>query len=233
MIRDLQCKAEAFLGIEISSVPIVAVTPTLIALYEEDLVDAFDYVGLQLASIYISGRDVSEISAAYAGYDQGLCSEYTDPERCKSELDNMPSEDVLSILYTRGALRTIYTPVRSAYWMFRLQYGWTADWDLGLDARNEDDYWKRVGDALQYWKHTLPGTKGPAKVLLLGDSAGDETFRSVLEESLRGIVAEMPGIFGEGSEFVAARGAAELAKRSIYMTQNGSPTQEPVDKELR
>jgi hypothetical protein len=48
-------QAEAFLGIEISSVPIVAVTPALRALYEEDLVDAFEYAGLQLASIYISG----------------------------------------------------------------------------------------------------------------------------------------------------------------------------------
>jgi hypothetical protein len=233
MIRDLRCKAEASLGIKINLIPLVAVTPTLIALYEEDIVDAFNYTRLELASIYSSGRDVTETSAAFAGYGQGLCSTYTDLKGCKSELYTMPSEDVLSILYTRGALRTVYAPMHSAYLMFRLQIGWTQDWDLGFDARNEDRYWKRVGDALQYWKRTLPGSKGPVKVLLLGDSAGDKTFRSVLEESLRGTMAEMPVIFEEGSEFVAARGAAELARRSIYMTQNSSPTQELIGKELR
>ena len=227
MAQNLKCKATAFLGSEINHVPIVAVTPTLIALYEEDVVDAFKYAGLQLASIYRSGKFVPETCAVYAGYGHGLCSEYTDPEKCKSELRNVPSEEVLSVLYTRGGLRTICTTMHSAYWMFLLQLRWTADWDLGFDARNKNDYWKRVSNALQTWKQGLPGTGGPAKVLLLGDSAGDETFRSVLNESLLATVGKIPPIFFEGSEFIAARGAAEFARRSIYMTEDGgSPMQE-------
>lgn len=224
MVRDLKCKAEAFLGIKISSIALVAATPTLTALYEEDLVDAFEYAGLQLATICRPRKDVSETSAAYAGYGYGygLGSNYGEPQSRTFEISNTPAEDVLSILYTRGVLRTIYTTVRSAYYMFTLDCGWTLDWDLGFDARNDDDYWQRVADALQLWKRTLPGSKGPTKVLLLGDCAGDKTFRSVLEKSLRDTVLEMPRILAEGSEFIAARGAAELARRSVYVAQDKS-----------
>jgi hypothetical protein len=236
MIQELQCKAETILGTKIPSIPIVAVTPSLIALYEEDLVDAFEYASLQLFKIYMSGIYVHETSAAYAGYDLGLCSGYTNPGTCKSEIHNMPMEDVLSILYTRSGLRVIYTTVLSAYWFSSLGIRFYADWNLGLDARNEEDYWKRVSDTIQQGRREWPGFAPPPKVLLLGDSTGDPIFRGVLEEIVQGW-GNTSEIFGDDSEFVATKGAAELAKRSVYVISGGVPAsgdgKEQGDMELR
>lgn len=219
---------------KLNSIPIVAATPTFIALYEEDIVDAFDYARLELASVYISRRRVAEICAAIAGHGQGLCSTPTDSQQCKTEIDHMPSPRVYSVLYTREVLRIIYTPIRGANLVYRVGYGgWTVDWDLGFDKRleNEEDYWIRVDKALQDWRRLNPRSAGPEKVFLLGDSAGDETFRRVLEEGLRKTTAVMPVIYGDGSEFIAARGAAELAKRSVYMSEY-YPAKDLIGEEL-
>lgn len=216
VVKDLKCKAEAFIGASISSLPVVAVTPTLKALYGEDIGDAFEYVDLQLASIYMSGNLVHETSGAYAGYGFGLCTDFTNPSACKAEIGQMKDEYVTSILYTGQALKVLTNRISSAYYYWSLGFGFYYDWSLGFDARDEDGYWERVSDMIKKGKQDLPGLGMPRRVLLLGDSAGDEAFRSVLEKSLFELWQEVPEILGEGSEFVAARGAAELARRSIY-----------------
>ena len=57
------------------------------------------------------------------------------------------------------------------------------------------------------------------KVLLMGDCIGNETFQRVLKKSLRLEETETPEVFSEGSEGVAAKGAAEFAKRLSYWDQ--------------
>jgi hypothetical protein len=55
--------------------------PGLVALYEEDIADAAEYLGV----IALKGRhhhQPREIRAAYAGYGMGLCDSYTDGEKC-------------------------------------------------------------------------------------------------------------------------------------------------------
>ncbi|KAH8803501.1 hypothetical protein F5884DRAFT_805720 [Xylogone sp. PMI_703] len=237
MIKELRCEAEAFLGASILSVPTLVVTPSLTALYEEDIVDAFEYTGLQLTSIYISHSLVHETSGAYAGYGLGLCPDYRNPSACKAEIREMESEEVLSILYTRQALRVIYTNVKSAYYFGALAVRFYHDWSLGLDARDEEGYWERVSDLIKEGKLKWPGARIPRRVLLLGDSAGDETFRNVLEKSLLEVFQGVPEILGDSSEFAAARGAAELARRSIYAIKEIAlgfvDVIELSDKELR
>lgn len=61
----------------------------------------------------------------------------------------------------------------------------------------------------------------PAKVLLLGESARDETVRSVLTEVLKSVMEDMPEILQEGTEDIGARGAAELARRSPWNPYRG------------
>jgi hypothetical protein len=180
MIKELQYKAENILGTKISFVPIVAMTPSLISLYKEDIVDAFENAGLQLSSIYQSGRYVHETSAAYASYGFDLCSEYMNPSTCNSETHQMPLEYILSFLYTRSALRVIYTTVQSAYYFYSLPVSFYEDWSLGLDAHNEEDYWRRLSDKIQQWVREVAIVVQSTKVLLLGDSTGDQNFRSVL-----------------------------------------------------
>ena len=78
MTKNLQSKAEAFLNTELTSPPIVAATPSLIAMYEEDIVDAFEFAGLDLAGVLRLNRFVHETNVAYVGYGLGLCADYTD-----------------------------------------------------------------------------------------------------------------------------------------------------------
>jgi hypothetical protein len=127
----------------------------------------------------------------------------------------MPSENIISLLFTREALRIIYAPVRSAYYFYSLPLRFYARWDLRLDARDEKCYWERVREAIEQGRRDYPGFRMPDKVLLMGESAGDERFRSVLEEILNGWGVSPP-VFGDNAEFVAAKGAAELARRSVY-----------------
>ncbi|KAH7409505.1 hypothetical protein BKA64DRAFT_742587 [Cadophora sp. MPI-SDFR-AT-0126] len=230
MIQDLRCKAEAILGTEISSIPILAVTPSLVALCEEDLVDAFEYAGLQQVRLknYSPGSYVHETSAAYAGYGLGLCSDPQNPAVCQKEEADMQMENILSLLFTRSALRIIYTPVRSAYFFSSLSLRFYAHWDLGLDARDEEGYWKRVREAIEQGPRDYPGFPMPDKVLLMGESARDERFRSVLEEIISGWGAS-PQVFGDDTEFVAAKGAAELARRSVYKVDGTSVASEAAE----
>lgn len=229
MIQELQCKAETILGAEISSIPILAVTPSLIALCEEDLLDAFEYAGLQLVRLKnYPGHYVHETSAAYAGYGLGLCSDPQNPATCKKEEIEMPRQHILSLLFTRGALRIIYAPVRSAYFFYKLPLRFYAHWDLGFAAKEEKDYWKRVREAIEEGHQDYPGFPMPDKVLLMGDSAGDETFRSVVGEILSGWGIS-PQVFGDDAEFVAAKGAAEFARRSVYKVNETSVASEKAE----
>lgn len=79
----------------------------LIALYNEDHQDAFEYLHIDHFSFPVRYDVLYKTSAAYAGYDYGLCSDcsdYFDKATCKNEQDNMPSEVVMTVLYTRNVL---------------------------------------------------------------------------------------------------------------------------------
>src|SRR5262249_38233579 len=89
LILDLRSSVETHLGGR--KIAGAAVTiPPFCALYEEDLMDAFEYAGL----IYIPhwpywlGGIYPEKYAVYAGNGFGLCSNYTDPIACDHERNN-------------------------------------------------------------------------------------------------------------------------------------------------
>ncbi|EAW14938.1 uncharacterized protein ACLA_003510 [Aspergillus clavatus NRRL 1] len=57
LVRELQAQAEGVVSVPLATLPIVKSTPYLIALYEEDIRDAFEYLGLpipegQVANLY-------------------------------------------------------------------------------------------------------------------------------------------------------------------------------------
>ena len=54
------------------------------------------------------------------------------------------------------------------------------------------------------------------KVLLMGDCVHDETFQRILRQTLSRQMEDLPEILGKDLEGVAAKGAAEFAKRIPY-----------------
>ena len=199
-------------------------TMNLVALYDEDLHDAFEYVGLEYITFpvgYVGHNILYETSATYAGYGYGLCADYkTELEACKQEQYNMTVETVMAVLYTDTVLSVSLSVIRSAYALWEPEYRYLADFDLGYNAyvrmENPEEYWSEVWLRLQQILIEFPGYDRPKKVLLMGNRTDDREFREVLAKALLEHMEELPEILSEGAVEVPARGVAEMAKREEY-----------------
>lgn len=218
MLSDLRTLVEEQIGKPIESAG--AATLNLVALYPEDLQDAFEYVGLRYLTFPVRYDVLYQTGAAYAGYGFGLCSDYTDRNACKQEQVDMPSDVVMAVLYTRTALTVSLSVMKSAYYLYEPLDRHLLDFSLGYDARclsaDEEDYWDAVESKLEQILAKNPYYKRPAKVLLMGDYVRDEHFQRTLKKAIGNQMAQLPEILIEGSEGVAAKGAAEFAKRVPY-----------------
>ncbi|GFG13490.1 hypothetical protein IFM61606_01167 [Aspergillus udagawae] len=218
MIRQLKVQVEDVLSVPMATLPIIISTPHLIALYEEDIHDAFEYLNLPFPEDIHQRRSwawVRDTGAALAGYGHFLCSDYRDYNACESEIDAMPLASVISILYTEDAVKVLRTTVKSAH----IVLGFWDDedqWTLGYASRHEEGYWVRLALRLMEWKRKYPGSRMPDRVVLFGESAVDKTFRSVVEKVFIQGFSSVPQIVGGADEYVAARGAAEFARLSVF-----------------
>ena len=196
----------------------------LVALYDEDLHDAFEYVGLEYITFpvgYVGRNILYETSAAYAGYGYGLCSNYkAGPEACIDEIRNMTDRAVMAVVYTDTALSVSLSMIKSAYALYEPPYRYLADFDLGHQAGLETSpkqYWDAVTSKLQEILVENPNYERPSLVMLMGDRIRDPMFQEVLNKALDEEVEEMPEILSEEAPEVAAKGAAEMAKRALIM----------------
>lgn len=226
MLLDLRATVEEQVG-PITSAGVT--TMNLVALYDEDLHDAFEYVGLEYLTFpvgYVGHNTLYETSAAYAGYGYGLCTDYkTDPEACKHEQYNMTDEAVMAILYTDTVLSVSLSVIRSAYALWEPPYRYLADFNLGYTHNvkmNLKEYWSAVELKLQQIMIENPRHERPSKVLLMGDRANDREFKEALAKTLGEQTEDMPEILSEGAVGVAARGAAEMTKREGYRAKQRS-----------
>jgi hypothetical protein len=127
----------------------------------------------------------------------------------------MPLASVISILYTEDAVKVLRSTVKSAH----IVLGFWDDedqWTLDYASRHEEGYWVRLALRLMEWKRKYPGSRMPDRVVLFGESAVDKTFRSVVEKVFIQEFSSVPQIVGGADEYVAARGAAEFARLSVF-----------------
>lgn len=184
MLSDLRDTVEDYVGHPIESGAVAGLN--LVALYYEDLHDAFEYVGLKYVDLPVRDKTLLETSAAYAGYGYGLCSDYTDWEACHLEEKEMPMDHVMAVLYTPTVLTVSLSITASAYYLFEPQYRYTMDFSLGYDARSgedgDKDYWDSVQLKLEQIMMENPDYDRPSKILLMGDCVRDETFQQILQK---------------------------------------------------
>lgn len=223
MLRDLRAAVEEQVGLFMSA---GVTTMNLVALYDEDLHDAFEHIGPEYLTYpvgYVGHNILYETSAAYAGYGYGLCTDYkTDPEACKHEQWNMTNEAVMAVLYTDTVLSVSLFVIGSAYGLWEPPYRYLAKFDLGYVSNlemNPEEYWGAVELKLQQIMIDNPWYERPSKVLLMGDRANDRKFIETLRKALGEQMEELPEILGEGAVGIAARGAAEMAKRIGYQAK--------------
>lgn len=219
MLSELRARVEEQVGSIISA---GVTTPHLVALYGEDLRDAFEYLGLENVVFpvgYPGHHMLYQTSAAYAGYGFGLCPSYTDPVACKGEEWDMLPITVMAVSYTRTVLTVSLSIVASAYSLWEPSYRYLIDSELGYDMRDlldEEGYWRDVKMRLEQIMIENPGYDRPAKVLLMGDCVEDKNFQIQLFEALGDQMEIIPEIFSSQAEVVAARGVAELTKRESF-----------------
>ena len=219
MLIALRSAVEKHLHTSVSSAGIS--TLHLAALYPEDMRDACEYARLEYLNFPMLYKELLyETSAAYAGYGYGLCHDYLDREGCKKEQDDMTSDVVMAVLFTRTVLTVTLSSTSSAYYLFEPDYRHSSSFDLGYDSTSrqqyEQEYWEAVMSQLEKIMRDNPYYERPAKVLLMGDYINDENFRGALEKALSRQMKSPPNILAHDAEFAAAKGAAELAKRFAW-----------------
>ena len=215
MIIALRAAVEKHLQSSISSAGIT--TLHLAALYPEDMRDACEYAKLEHLSLPMRYEMFYETSAAYAGYGYGLCEDYMERESCKKTQDDMNSDVVMAVFFSRTVLTVTLSVMKSAYYLYESDDRHYSNFDLGYDSKprqqGEQAYWNAVTQQLEAIMVENPYYKRPAKVLLTGDCIDDADFQVALEKALSSQVEIPPDILTYNAEFAAAKGAAELTKR--------------------
>jgi hypothetical protein len=219
MVKELRQRTEQILGHPIKAA--VASFPKLIALYEEEVWDSFEWAGLEHMQIRPSGGMTYQFTANCAANGLGLCSNYTDVDGCMRELRNIrQGQSEFNVRYTNDAFVVEWPILQSAYYWYIVPTRIVQDNELGSRTANRtDDYWQHMRERISQlillregsWKY-----QPPAHVFVTGEGAGDETFRQLLRDActFRG---NDPTFHDSDTLFMGAKGSAELAKRAVYL----------------
>ena len=98
--------------------PVVAAVtsyPLLPRLCEGDISDALEYIGVEALFDRSLHYQPHELSAAYAGYGFGLCTDYRNEGRCRDQERDLPQEQVLAVEYTKKSLMSRFESITRAY----------------------------------------------------------------------------------------------------------------------
>lgn len=187
------------------------------ALYEEDISDALKYASLEPLTDWSLQLQPHQLSAASGGVGLGLCKHYEDFEKCKQEEKDLPYEQVLAISYTEDALEVSLAALKSAYHPFKPEDRYLIDWALGENSMESysraDAYWIVVRRRILELSYSEYPNKHITAVVLLGESAQNEEFQKNVADALHEFQDDLPVIHRAGPLYLAARGAAEYAKR--------------------
>ena len=166
-----------------------------------DLRDAMEYLGLTLISTHKHiPSAVSELSAAYAGSNIGLCTHYTDVDTCEDEEADMLTSHILALSLTQHSFSAAYTYMSAAY--RSLLEASSTRFDLGLEHLSSDfdssqmklgiscpaRYWSRIFDVIiEIGRASLRPLN---TLLLLGEDAENPDFVRTVQEALRELLPE-------------------------------------------
>lgn len=213
------------------------VTPAIEALYDEDIHDIMYFLSMRQAVAPHSGwpyggvtemgcQGPYELQAAFAGEGFGICEHWQDAERCRGEKETWDTKFVLGgdyssngLILSRAGMRMAEVP--DGYYNVLSSYvGWEAFSSAG----------SFLGDEF-YWRYMLYSLKTSnifngagrayniSDVFMFGESAGGEAGDR-LERVLLAVLADhqklRPVVHRDDPLYVAAKGAAELAKRGMW-----------------
>jgi hypothetical protein len=239
-LRQIIDKATSELGYRPKDA--LVVTPSVLGLYDDDILDAMIYTGLgqlPLRQEYVipnGCEEPREFLAAYAGRGGGLCSTWWDIDTCSAEDDRMWS--------TMHPLQTVYVielgpaAISVGYTWKRLGSSTNVNYTENMVGikfldDNRDHYdWDEIKDAvreglLKTASYDQPWISFIDQIHLIGPGAVTDDHR--LETIVRDILQKhdppipIQKIIGTDSKeviYAAAIGAAEIGRRGRYVTRD-------------
>jgi hypothetical protein len=220
-VSQLRSRLEDTHGIRVTEAVFTA--SHLLALYQDDLEDAADQLGIRYVTPKRQIRPfVWESAATYAGYGMGLCEHWEDDELCAKEERQMSIIPALSVHYTSVALTVALPRISFAVGAFEPEHAHVEHFTLGHDAivgyPSTVEYWADVKSALVYLIDQLG--QQPQRIIVSGDRA-DTFFLGFVGATMRDHLGSTPTIYADLTEVVAARGAAELMRRGAAPWSKG------------
>lgn len=194
--------------------------PELPNLLFDDWQEAVELSGLEALKSYKSyGQPLSNLNAAWAGMGSGLCKHWRDIDQCEEEEDLITPRFVLATSFTGDELVVHKTWVLNAHYSFSIV---SAKYpDLGYESwrinPSNSTFWDSLGKKVAEVATTEPQYV-IQDLILMGEYAENKMFLDAIWKAL-GDMADVQKFWeplqvsGFSAEFVAARGAAELAKR--------------------
>ncbi|KAG8629474.1 hypothetical protein KVT40_003339 [Elsinoe batatas] len=225
MLAALRDEAEQYTGKPVTSA--VATIPHLAAVYNEDIIDAFEHISVEMHKQHLLDHLIYETMTAYAGCGYGLCSNFTDIVSCHNESYHSDFDDIMVLLYTRDAFIVSVARMHGGFSLWEPPYRIRQDWTLGSDellSRTDpddiDEYWALVRELI-FNIYLMQHYDFPSKIILMGESVDSPVFKKNVVEAME-FVADgraIPPFVDEDPLYVAAKGAAEYAKRAPWTDQ--------------
>lgn len=222
-IRALKGITEDALGHPVKEVIVTA--PMLNQLCRKDIREAAEYAGLTplMDTFPYHSHDVS---AAYAGYGQGLCETYGNRTRCGEEEGELPTKNTLSVLYTKHVLMVSLHSMKTAERIYEpLYFDYVVEWQgfLTQDSQRNADAFEAQWQSIALRLAQLPINAYPPipkidRIMIMGESGAGKVMARAVNRAMEILYKGEVGyeVFMRDTEYVAARGAAELAWRKQH-----------------
>ncbi|KAF8853651.1 hypothetical protein BDZ45DRAFT_677536 [Acephala macrosclerotiorum] len=188
-------------------------------LLPEDLAEALDWAALYPVKSYkYQHGSLHSANAAWAGMGMGICEHWQEIERCDEEEKHFRLKQALALTYTYDELVVEIVVMMNAHHSFRLVQARFPDLSYGTwdNDRSNTTYWDTIGRKVV---ETSKRSAWPIEeLMLMGEYAEEKRFLDSIWKAL-GRTLDVQKLWAPlqrpefNAEFVAARGAAEMAKR--------------------
>lgn len=236
MVTALRERAETLLEGPVEAISLTF--PHMYVLYDEDVNDIFEYLKLQERPWKDLDDDdviIWHTSSIWAGHGLRLCSNYVDFEAYWQEMLGFEEDTAISIGLEDNTLMAAKATLSAAVLPWEPRHHTSIDWFLGWEHHDSPGYWiaiqARLFELLQYFRDQIPD---PNLTIMLYGEHGDapqllKTVQTALAVERYPRSAQIWTVY---AATVAARGAAELAKRGLP-TLGRNPNQEPPNRDQR
>lgn len=196
-------------------------TPSFPAVCIDDVVEAAGYNGiLTLRDKRRPLPQPRELNAAFFGAGFGHCSNFSNPDLCNAEEEAFPVLEFLYVSFSNATLFLRRQSMEEAHDTALFEDDLLVDYELGSNAipgetEAAQAYWLRISDrVLELCRRRFWPQYPLEKVLLFGESAGHPSLLKTLKSTIPQLQDSMPDFVLQDPVYIAARGAAQFAKRA-------------------